>query len=200
MKSRKSVAKSESLRSPEAKVNADALHLELAFDRGVNLKDRIIQITGDIDYPAFDVFDAAMTELERDSRKSITIRIHSFGGSVYEALAIVGRMDRSSCHIVTESYGATMSAATLILAAGKKRRMSRRGWFMHHESFYSVEGRHAQNKAIIAQMDREEFQWAQTMAEFTGTNAEFWLKRGMHIDAYFSAEDLLNLGAIDEIF
>ena len=66
--------------------------------------------------------------------KAITIRLHSEGGSVYEALAIVGRIEKCKCQIITEGYGAIMSAATLILASGDKRRISRLAWFMVHES------------------------------------------------------------------
>lgn len=196
----KSLLATESLKTPEAKVNAEALHLELAFDRGINLRDRIIQITGDIEPPLFDFVDAAMTEMERESRRSITLKIHSNGGSVYEALAIIGRIERSPCVVHTEAYGAVMSAATLILACGAKRRMSRRAWFMHHESSYILEGRHSTNKAYVTQADREERAWAEAMASFSNKSADFWLSKGTHIDVYFSAEELLEFGVVDELF
>lgn len=185
--------------SVDNKLTAAAIHLECIFDRGVNFKDRIITLTEEVDFPMFDIVDAALTEMENESRKTVTIRIHSGGGSVYEALAIVGRLKKSKCKIVTEGYGHTMSAATLILACGNVRKFSRFGWFMHHESQYFIEGKHSDHKDYVAQAEREEKQWAKFMAEFSKKSEKFWLTEGSRKDAYFDAGQLLKLGVIDEI-
>lgn len=182
------------------KLNHLTIHLSYLFDRGVNFRDRVITLTDAIAYPMFDLVDAAMSEMEAQNRKNITIRIHSEGGSVYEALAILGRMEKSPCNITTEGFGAIMSAATLILAAGDKRRMSRLGWFMYHESSYGVEGRHSSMKDAVAQAEKEELQWAKVMAEYTGKPESYWNKLGKRKDVYLTAEQLLELGVIDEIF
>ena len=55
-----------------------------------------------------------MTTLENLNRKTITIKINSYGGDVYTALAIVGRMLESKCLLQTKGYGKIMSAATII--------------------------------------------------------------------------------------
>ena len=182
------------------KLNHLTLHLSYLFDRGVNFRERVITLTSEIDHPAFDVVDAAISEMEAQSKKSITIRIHSGGGSVYEALAIVGRLERSKCHIITEGYGTVMSAATLILAAGNKRRMSRLGWYMWHESSYNLAGRHSDVKEAVSQAEKEEKQWAKLMAEFTDKSEQYWYKLGQKKDVYLTAENLLEMGVIDEIF
>jgi ATP-dependent protease ClpP protease subunit len=187
--------------SIDAKIAATTLHLEYWFDKGFNLRDRIIQLTDEIVFPAFDFVDAALTELENESRKGVTIRLNSLGGSVYEALAIVGRINASPCKITIEGYGAIMSAATLILAAGDKRKLSHLAWFMHHEASVDAgEMRAAQLDAFTKQLKREEKQWAKAMAEYTNRDAKFWLTKGTHIDAYFDANELLKLGVIDEVF
>jgi len=186
---------------PDAKVAANSLHLENVFERGFNARDRIIQITDVIEFPAFDFVDAAMTELENESRKGITLKLNSEGGSVYEALAIVGRMNKSSCFITVEGYGCVMSAATLILAAGNKRKLSHLAWFMHHEaSLEPPQMRASELAAFSKQIQREERQWAKVMAEYTHKSEKFWLEKGTHIDVYFSAQELLKMGVIDEVF
>lgn len=191
-----------SSKSPaDAKLAATTLHLEYCFDKGVNFRDRIIQLTDEIMFPAFDFIDAAFTELEKESRKGIIIKLNSLGGSVYEALAIVGRMKKSPCHVTVEGYGAVMSAATLILAAGDKRKLSHLAWFMHHEaSIEPDQSRTSELVALAKQLEREDKQWAKTMAEYTNKDSRFWLKHGTHIDAYFDADELLKLGVIDEVF
>lgn len=190
--------------SPNTKLEDRLTHASLllgySFDHGADFQRRIIQLTGDVDADMFDRVDAAMTEMEAESKKAITVKINSFGGEVYQAMAIVGRLRESKCQIVTKGYGPIMSAATLILAAGDKRLCSAFSWFMHHESSYEVEGRHSEVKAYVIQSEREERQWADWMAEFTKRPAAFWLENGTSKDTYFTAEELAEMGVVDELF
>lgn len=186
-------------KASESKLSQAAMHLEYSFDRGVNFIDRVIRITGEIDEGFFDIVDAAMDEFERDSKKGVTVRIYSGGGSVYEALAIVGRLRKSKCHITTEGYGCIMSAATIILSCGDKRKMSEYATFMHHESSYAVEGRHSQISNFVHHAEREEGLWARWMAEFSDRDEAFWLQFGRHVDRFFFANECAELGVIDEI-
>jgi ATP-dependent Clp protease protease subunit len=181
-------------------IDKEALRLEYLFDKGLNFNDRVIQITGDIDQGYFDFIDAALSELERVSKKSITIKIHSGGGSVYEALAMVGRIKASKCNIITECYGHAMSAASLILAAGSKRRMSRYSYFMTHEASYGLSGSHSHIKEEVAQMEREEQMWSTWMAELSDRSSQFWYRQCEKKNLYLSAEECLEFGIIDEIF
>ena len=176
------------------------LRLSYAFDWGVNFKQRIILIDEEIDETSFRKVDAALTEMESQNRKTVTIRINSPGGNPYDAMAIVGRMRQSVCIIKTEGYGSVMSAATLILASGDKRAMSLTGWYMQHEASYRVSGRHAAVKATVEQFEREEQYWAHWMAMCSKRNKTWWLKNGTGIDVYFSAAELQKHGVVDEVF
>jgi ATP-dependent protease ClpP protease subunit len=186
--------------SIENKLSLASLQLHYAFDYGIDFQNRIIKITGPIEPPQFDLFDAAITQMESSSRKTITVKINSYGGETYEALAILGRMRQSNCKIVTEAFGKVMSAATIILAGGDRRRFSKYATFMHHESSYGIEDSHSRIKSIVEQMEREELLWAETMAKFSKKPAKFWLEIGVHLDEFFNAEQLLKTGLIDEIF
>lgn len=175
-------------------------NFENSIGWNVDIKNRVIRLTTDIDTELFDIVDAGLTELESISKKTVTIRISSYGGGVYEALAIIGRMEKSPCRIVTEGYGPIMSAATAILASGNERRMSRRAWFMHHESSYGIEGRHNEIKHYVKQQDREEQDWAALMEELTGTPKQFWLTQGKTTDQYFTPQQCLQLNIVDKLF
>lgn len=175
--------------------------LSLIIERGISLASRSITISCDIDENLFLLIDAGLTEMERQStKKPITIKINSQGGSMYDALAIVGRMKNSKCHIVTEGYGSIMSAATILLAAGDTRKISKFAWFVHHEAGYTIDGRHSHIKEHVAQMEREEKTWARWMEELTSTPAEMWVEFAIKSDAHFSPHDLLELGVVDLIF
>jgi ATP-dependent Clp protease protease subunit len=175
--------------------------LDYSFEKSLDFSGRVIRISGVIGSEIdFEFIDAALSELERISDEAITIKINSPGGGVDEALAIVGRITSSPCHIVTEGYGAIMSAATLILACGDRRRMSRFAKFMHHESSYGSIGRHTSIKNEVSQMEREEHQWAEWMSEMSNEDAEFWYKKGINLNTYFNAEKCKKLGVVDEVF
>lgn len=184
----------------DSKLTQAALLLEFSFDYKVDFKNRVIKLSGEVNQEMFDMVESAMSELESQSREGVTVRINSPGGETYQALAIIGRFKRSKCMITTEGYGHIMSAATLILAAGDKRKMSEYSFFMHHESSYEVEGRHSDIKREVQQAEREEQHWAQWMEKFTKKPKAFWLEQGTGKNAYFTPGQLLKLGVIDEIF
>jgi len=190
------------------------LQLLYAFDYGVNLKSRVVQLipqTSEIEESEdwgpsikehdFAHLDAVLTELESYNRSAITIRIMSWGGSVQSAMAIIGRMRASKCKIITEGFGTIQSAATLILAAGQERRISEFCTFMHHSSNYGISPgtRHTQAQAFVEQAQREEEQWAKWMAEFSDKPKKFYMEQGKHLDVYWTPEQLLEFGIVDKI-
>lgn len=177
-----------------------ALNLDYAFNRGVDIEHRVIQLTEDIDDHHFDSFDSAMTTLEGISRKAITIKINSYGGDVYTALGIIGRMFESKCKIHTKGYGKIMSASTAILAAGDKRSMSRLAQFMHHEASYSVEGRHSDIQHEVKQSQNLSEIWCSLMSELTNIPKQYWMQKGQGKDFYLTPMRCLDLNIVDEVF
>lgn len=177
------------------------LRINTAFERGVDTSVRTVQLIGPVDSKMFRKFDAALTMLEDGSRKAITVRLNSEGGYPSEALAIVGRMKASTCQIIVEGYGQVSSAATIILAAGKKRRMSEFCQFMTHQSSYGAEGKHKDLREVVERAEVEEQIWADCMAKFSNETATYWLDlHNTGKDNYLSASECLQLGVVDEIF
>jgi ATP-dependent Clp protease protease subunit len=188
--------------SPAEAIHMFEIQTDLALKYGINLPARTVQLVGAVDENMFLLVETALTLMEDQSRSAITFRINSLGGSVYDALAIVGRMRSSKCKINTEGFGAVMSAATLILAAGNKRKMSSFGWVMHHEGqLEGVEGTVEQMRHLTSQLEREEEAWTESMAKFTTAPADFWAKQGkLGKDLFLTADQCLDLGVVDEVF
>ncbi len=191
--------------SPSASIDDRLTHasllLEYVFKHGADFQRRVLNLTGEINEDMFNLVDRTLTEMEADSRAAITIKINSPGGFCYQAMAIVGRIRESKCQIITKGYGEIMSAATLILAAGRRRKISKFSSFMWHEMSYGVDfDRHSNHKDMVLQAEKEVKLWAQWMEEFTGKPAKFWLEAGTKKDSYFTAEQLLKLGVVDELF
>jgi ATP-dependent Clp protease protease subunit len=185
----------------------EKMRLDYAFEQGIDFRNRVIRVTGpigtpgpfDISFTTFDMVDAAMTEMEKQSNDPVTIRINSPGGEVYEGLAIVGRLSASPCQIITESYGHTMSAATLITACGDIRKMSKYTIAMFHQCSYGLQGSHEEVKQEVEQMEREEKLWAKWMANLSKKSEKFWFTAVKKKNVYLTAEEMLKYGVIDEI-
>ena len=179
-----------------------ALNLEYSFNKGVDRDNRIIRLTEDIEEHTFDWFDASMTMLESDSKtKTITIKINSYGGDVYAALGIIGRMQESRCRLVTKGYGKIMSASTAILAAGNMRYMSNLAEFMHHESSYEAgHARESEHAESLKQSQSLSERWCFLMEILTGTPMNFWATHGVGKDLYLTPDKCVELNIIDEVF
>jgi len=177
----------------------DDIHLKLLFENRIDIKSRRVQLVGEVNTDMFILVDAALSYFERKGRGTVTLAINSHGGFASQALAIVGRITRSPCRIVTEGYGEIESAATLILAAGDNRRISKYAMFMHHEGADTVEGRASQIFAKARAMEADELRWAQFMSEFSNKDVKYWYNKGVGTDCYMTPEELLDSGVVDKI-
>lgn len=125
------------------------------------------------------------------------VRITSHGGDPDIALAIAGLIAQHD--ITTEVYGQCYSAATLIFAAGKRRRMQKWAWVMVHEGSEAVDGNASSIKSHAKHMERSEQHWNAIMQELTGTEAKVWEKLNER-DTYLTAEECFKLNLATEIF
>lgn len=181
--------------------NADfyELHLDLSKNNGIDIPNRRITIKEEISSEVFSNIELGLSEMEAISKKEdITIRIKSVGGSVVDALAIIGLIRKSPCKIIAEGFGEIMSSATLIIASCDKRSISQYSYFMYHEMSYGTEGTHSQNKAFVEQAEKEAQDWASWMSEFSNQSKTYWYNLTKNGDVYLSPKELIELGVIDE--
>lgn len=175
--------------------------LDNLFGNGLNLEERVITLEGPIENGWFSYVDACFSALELlDKETPITLRINTPGGNVMDGWAIISRMEISPCDVITEGFGQVMSMGTLLLMAGDIRRISRHAVVMVHCSSYGVEDRHGTVKHFVKQAEKEEVKAAKYMAERSKKPAAFWKKTGSVYDAFFTAEEALTLGIVDETF
>jgi ATP-dependent Clp protease protease subunit len=97
-------------------------HGERSFDIFSRLlNDRIVMLNGVVTNEMASLIIAQMLFLESaDSSKDIHLYINSPGGSVTDGFAIMDTMNNIRCDVSTISIGQSGSAASLILASGKK--------------------------------------------------------------------------------
>lgn len=175
--------------------------IDLCLDYGIDLKNRVINFTGDLEEGYFSIFDFAMTRMESESRKAIVFKINTYGGDTHECMALIARIKESNCQIVTKAYGKCMSSGLVLLASGDKRLASKFCTVMHHPVSYNTGNeKHPINKAYLKQMDVEEEMRLKYLAEVTNTTYAKWKKLSTPIDVYLTAQKCLEMGVIDEIF
>jgi len=172
-------------------------------ERGVNIAGRSFTVTGEVSIEMFQRVDAWLTFFETDNaEESITIKLCSEGGHIYPALAIIGRIKASPCHIKIEAYGQIMSAATAIFAVADERVASEYTMFMFHMASVTLPDnlKTRDVRIELKQVEREDLIFSDIIGKHTTTKASVWQKMiqsGRNV--YLSSEECMKLGLIDSI-
>ena len=187
---------------PEDSLNTEFIKLasELQLSSGLSIVNRTILLSDEIDDEAFEQFDSNMCILESLGHQPIELKVSSNGGSTSAALAIVGRFRASPCKVVTIGFGTIASAATIVLAAGRQRYISRYAYAMLHQSSWAMAGTAAEHAQFAAQAERERQNWNKWMSEFCKKPiATFDAIDNSNRDTYFNANECVALGLVDEV-
>jgi ATP-dependent protease ClpP protease subunit len=125
--------------------------------------------------------------------------MNSSGGTAIDALAFYSRIRTSPLTINITVHGYVASAAVLVFAGCKKRRMAKVAWMMVHEDSDSLKhGTTSGFKKHSDQMQRFENQWSFLLAQHSLTSAEKWLS--LHKETtYLNSGQCVDLGIVDEI-
>lgn len=163
-------------------------------------EERTIRLVGPIDEDMYLRFSEELSALEADySLQPVHIELNSPGGEAASGMAIADRLRCSSVPVHITVYGNASSAATVILAAGDYRSMSPSSFFMVHNSTASFKRLDCDGlRARADQMEREEQQWADLLAELSDTPSEVWRKLSK-AETHLDARQCLQLGICDNI-
>lgn len=179
--------------------------LEAYFEYGIDIENRRIFLSGDIDEETIDYVIKGIYYLSaQDKAKSIELVFSSLGGSEYEMYALYDIMNTSTCDIHTFAVGKCMSATPLLVAAGKKehRWAGPNTWFMVHDSWddwgaQKVGEMDSNLQHYKAMAER----WYKIMARLTKKPMSFWRsmceKTG---DSFFDADQALEWGVVDYLW
>jgi ATP-dependent protease ClpP protease subunit len=182
-----------------------SLQNDLLLDYGVDVVTRSFSLKSYIDDKSFNELDAKLSMLEKDGDLKkpapITIKLNNGGGEIYAAWGMVSRIKASPCPIYIEAHGHIMSAATMIFAAGKKRRASKYCTFMFHESQIGIDGKLSDVKNYTRHLDQEENMYSQFLADHSKKSLKFWKSvLGTRKDVYLTAKEVADFGLIEEVF
>jgi ATP-dependent Clp protease protease subunit len=178
----------------------DSTHYDTIFENHVNFRERVIYLNNDINEFSLELFQKAFDELERTQDKPIKIEISSYGGSVYDMLGMIDRIQSSPCTVVTRGFGKIMSAASFILAAGDERIVGQNSWVMIHQMSSWLRGSLSDLKNELEHCKALEDQMNKLYEKLSkGKTKAKTFEKLCSKDCYLTPEEVLKLGLVDQI-
>lgn len=174
-----------------------------------------INIEGTIGFPisdgsnesavaTYNEFKRKISDIGASNARKVVVNIRSTGGDVNDALLIYEQLKSLKAKVVTQCYGYTASAATIIAQAASEgmRRMSENALYLIHQSSTSIEGPTQKLAGGIELLRKTDERIAKIYSDASGRPAEEFLTLMGENDGrgkWLSAEEALSAGLIDEI-
>jgi len=135
-----------------------------------------------------------------DSKKDISLYIHSPGGYVTAGMAIYDTMQFMTCDVATYCIGMAASMGAVLLAAGTKgkRFVLPNARIMIHQPSGGARGQASDISIQAKEILRTKKKLNEIMAFHTGQPVER-IEKDMDRDNYMSAEDAKLYGIVDEV-
>lgn len=148
-------------------------------------------------------------ELSAIQSNELTVNISTYGGDVFEALAIGGVLESLQKNVTTIGYGIVASAGTVILLSGKNRKMAKNAFFMIHNPTAMAGGEASEMRKTADLLDKIQSQLVDIYVtaieksgklidgdrEATAKKVTKWVEN----ETWFTADEALQYGFIDEI-
>ena len=171
--------------------------------------DAEIDIFGDIDSWWGYNLNQLRYELSAIQSNELTVNISTYGGDVFEALAIAGVLKSLQKNVTTIGYGIVASAGTVILLAGDKKKMAKNAFFMIHNPTAMAGGEASEMRKTADLLDKIQSQLVDIYVtaieksgklidgdrEATAKKVTKWVEN----ETWFTADEALQYGFIDEI-
>lgn len=132
----------------------------------------------------------------KDIKGTITLRINSPGGSVFEGLAIYNVLRNLDVEVVVEGLAASM--ASVIAMSGKSIKMAKNSMMMIHNPISSVCGDSEEMRKTADLLDKLKSQLVNTYSTFSGMSTER-ISELMSKETWFTAEEAKSYGLCTEV-
>lgn len=183
--------------------NGEFIAAEDRINAGL-LENHIHFLYGDIDEDTtMDAIYWITYENLQPGNYPLILYINSNGGSLQDAFALIAVMKKSKKPIHTIGLGSVCSSAFLIFSAGEKgnRLISSTATAMCHQYSDGMTGKYHDIKATAKEHELINKRMVDLLKEFTELDTTTIKKKLLPpSDAYFTAQELIDLGVADDIF
>ena len=158
-----------------------------------------IEIQGEIGQSWFSdgyTLEKFKSDLSRLNGK-IVINIASYGGNLFEALAIYDHIRSLKNKVVTKIVKSSASAATVISLAGDKRYITKNSRYLIHKPMVMLAGNSDDFEAALEQLKDLDKQTINLYVERTNLSEEEVLNL-MKEEKFISAEEAIQMGFVDD--
>ena len=165
------------------------------------LKDRIIFVSGEVEYNMANAIVAQLLFLDaQDKEKDIVMYINSPGGVITAGLAIYDTMKHISADVSTICVGQAASMGAVLLTAGTKgkRYSLPNSRIMIHQPLGGARGQATDIQIQAKEIERMKELTSKILSEGTGKTKEE-IYKDTERDNFMSPEEALKYGLIDKV-
>ena len=177
--------------------------VEAYFDYGVDIANRRVFLDSDIESDSIGAAVRGLYLMQTQGDEKIDLFISSYGGSVYETLALYDIINTIPIPIHTFAYGKCMSAAPLLLACGEPghRWVAPHVQFMHHDMSSEELGTRSFLHSAMKSIDALYKDWITLLAKHSEQTYKWWdSKSRLPGDFYYSADEAIEWGLADQMW
>lgn|SRR5262245_27466275 len=127
------------------------------------------------------------------SPKTINLRINSYGGDVFDGLAMYNLLAQHSARVVTYIDGIAASIASVIAMAGDEIRIAESGFIMIHDAWGGVVGNAKDMREMADKMDKVTGSLNDIYVKRTRNSGE-QVAKWMDVETWFNAEEAIDNG------
>jgi ATP-dependent Clp endopeptidase proteolytic subunit ClpP len=144
-------------------------------------------------------------QLKDAEGQPVALNISSPGGEVTEGLAMVDMLEAYPGEVTTLGFGLVASIASVVLLAGKRVKMTPNSFLMIHNPWTMAVGDSTELTAtadLLAKMEEKLLNIYVSKLQKSGKsdgNLSLKVKRMMDAETWFTAQEALDMGFIDEI-
>lgn len=170
------------------------------LERGINLDNRVIHLSGEIDSDVVTEIIKGMQLLIEKNKEPISLFINTFGGCPYSSFALYDFI-KSLEDIIVKTYniGCCMSGGTIIFLAGDERYMFPNAVFMFHTVSSTSEGKLHE---LVDESDECKKIFKQ-MIDVYSKNGKLttkdWTRRLKYHNIYMRAKEAKELGIVTDV-
>lgn len=189
--------KNERIVSRDEKFDSAKYYIE----HGIDISKRRIMIDEDIDeYSCGWAIRGLHKMMDASKTDPIDIYINSFGGSVYDGLALIDTIQ--SCEyatVRTHAVGKVMSMGFIIFLAGDERFAYKNTTFMAHTISSYVAGKSFEIKTDSDECERLKRVLFNMIAENSNKDYKYWAQHLKYEDRFYTTKQAKDLGIVTKI-
>lgn len=173
-------------------------NLKFWIEHGIDLEARKVMLDEGIDeYSVGWIIRGIEKMIQMNDKEEITITINSYGGYVYDGLALYDCIESLPVNVKTYGTGKIMSCGLIIFLAGDERSCSKRASFMAHSIAGGAWGKLHEMKTDVKETDRLNNILLNILAERSNKTFNWWKKEIEFKDRYYNLEKAKQLEFID---